>query len=341
MGDIAGDFLRTAEYDAAIAACALGASMQFDTATLPQRQRFAAFRDGFVRYVATEIIKHDETPFQASLSFWRGNAVSVATLGTSPAVFLRTPKHLRDGDDSLSVIVCRRGRYHAAQRDQSQTLHPGEGVLFDHGNLAEVRTLRDGQRCSVKIPRARLLLLAPHAERAIGQKIARNSPELQLLVHHLDAPNIAGLLPGSPLGDLFEEHALHLTAHLLGAGGAARELVEHGGVRQARLQAIVREIDARSGEPELSAVVVAAKLGVTPRYVHRLLEETGNTFSERVLQRRLDCALALLSDPRQNSRKIVDIAFEAGFIDVSHFNRSFRRRFGNTPSGVRRGARRD
>jgi AraC-like DNA-binding protein len=315
--------------------------MQFDTATLPQRQRFAAFRDGFIRYVATEIIKQDETSFQASLSFWRGHTVSVATLGTSPATFLRTPKHLRDGDDSLSVIVCRRGRYHAAQRDQSQTLHPGEGILFDHGNLAQVRALRDSRRCSIKIPRARLLRLAPDAERAIGHKIARNSPALRLLFHHLEGANIAGLVPGSPLSDLFEEHAVHLAAHLLGAGAAARELVEHGGVRQARLQAIIREIEARSVEPELSAVEVAAQLGVSPRYVHRLLEETGSTFSARVLQRRLDSALELLCDPRQKGRKIVDIAFEAGFVDVSHFNRSFRRRFGDTPSGVRRGSRRD
>jgi hypothetical protein len=32
---------------------------------------------------------------------------------------------------------------------------------------------------------------------------------------------------------------------------------------------------------------------------------------------------------------IIDIAFAVGFGDVSHFNRMFRRRFGETPSGVR------
>lgn len=32
---------------------------------------------------------------------------------------------------------------------------------------------------------------------------------------------------------------------------------------------------------------------------------------------------------------IIDIVFAAGFGDASHFNRVFRRRFGETPSGVR------
>jgi AraC-like DNA-binding protein len=312
--------------------------MQFDTSILPERQRFAALRDGFSRYVATEIVKDKDAPFRAALSFWRGNAVTLATLATSPAGFLRTPRYLGDGDDSLSVIFCRRGRYHVSQHGQEHTLRPGEGIVFDHGNLAQVRALVDSRRCSIKVPRARLLKLAPGAERAAGRKLARNSPALELLFHYLQGAPMAGLEPGEPVTDLFEEHAMHLVAHLLGAGAATREQVENGGLRQARLQAILRAIETRSGESELSAALVAAELGVSARYVHRLLEETGSTFSECVLQRRLASAMGLLRDERQSGRKIVDIAFEAGFADVSHFNRSFRRQFGDTPSGVRRGA---
>jgi AraC-like DNA-binding protein len=76
-------------------------------------------------------------------------------------------------------------------------------------------------------------------------------------------------------------------------------------------------------------------LGVTPRYVHLLLEETGKSFTHHVLERRLERAAALLRDLRWHNRKIADVAAAAGFNDLSYFNRAFRRRFGATPSDVR------
>jgi AraC-like DNA-binding protein len=54
-----------------------------------------------------------------------------------------------------------------------------------------------------------------------------------------------------------------------------------------------------------------------------------------VLDRRLERAVALLRDPGWQQRKISDIAAVAGFTDLSHFNRSFRRRYGATPSDIR------
>ena len=46
-------------------------------------------------------------------------------------------------------------------------------------------------------------------------------------------------------------------------------------------------------------------------------------------------------DVRYDGRPIGAIAFDAGFADLSHFNRSFRRRFGGTPSEVRAQAQDD
>jgi AraC-like DNA-binding protein len=46
----------------------------------------------------------------------------------------------------------------------------------------------------------------------------------------------------------------------------------------------------------------------------------------------------MLRDPRFDSRTISSVAFEVGFGDLSYFNRTFRSRYGMTPSDVRDGA---
>jgi AraC-like DNA-binding protein len=68
---------------------------------------------------------------------------------------------------------------------------------------------------------------------------------------------------------------------------------------------------------------------------------TGRSFTHHLLERRLENAAALLRDPRWRERRIADVAAEAGFTDLSHFSRAFRRRYGATPSDVRAAAMRE
>ena len=67
-----------------------------------------------------------------------------------------------------------------------------------------------------------------------------------------------------------------------------------------------------------------------------LFEAEGTSFSQFVLARRLATAHALLADPSRDHFSITAIAYAAGFGDLSHFNHSFRRRYGVTPREVRR-----
>jgi AraC-like DNA-binding protein len=84
---------------------------------------------------------------------------------------------------------------------------------------------------------------------------------------------------------------------------------------------------------------VAARHGISPVYVRKLFEGEGSSFSEFVLAERLARVHRILSDPRMSARPIGAIAIEAGFGDLSYFNRAFRRRYGAAPSDVRAGAR--
>jgi AraC-like DNA-binding protein len=54
-----------------------------------------------------------------------------------------------------------------------------------------------------------------------------------------------------------------------------------------------------------------------------------------VLACRLEFAYRLLTARRFVARLITSIAFDAGFSDLSHFNRMFRRLYNATPTEVR------
>jgi AraC-like DNA-binding protein len=74
---------------------------------------------------------------------------------------------------------------------------------------------------------------------------------------------------------------------------------------------------------------------LSPRYIHMLFEGEGTTFSTFVREQRLLHARNMLRSPRYGGQAISSIAFAAGFGDLSHFNRSFRRRFGASPTELR------
>jgi|SRR6267142_6115359 AraC-like DNA-binding protein len=121
---------------------------------------------------------------------------------------------------------------------------------------------------------------------------------------------------------------------LPGSGDKAEDL----GRKAARRGSILTEIARRFCDPKFDLTDAARGLGLSRRYIQRLLEGTGKSFTEHVLECRLQRARAMLMDSRYQHTAIIDIALASGFSDVSHFNHMFRRRFGETPSSVRAAA---
>jgi len=121
----------------------------------------------------------------------------------------------------------------------------------------------------------------------------------------------------------------------LGASGDVVRVAESHGVRAARLHAIKTDVLQALGDHGLTVTAIAARHHVSPRYVQMLFESEDTTFSRFLLLQRLAVARRMLCDPRFADRTVSAIAFEAGFGDLSHFNRDFRRHYGESPSDVR------
>jgi AraC-like DNA-binding protein len=170
----------------------------------------------------------------------------------------------------------------------------------------------------------------------LARPISANAEALRLLVGYVHL-TLKNRQPASPeLSRLFVSHVHDLVALAVGATRDAGEIAYRRGMRAARLRAAKAFIARHIDRNDLSVSDVATHLGVTQRYVHMLFETEDASFTTFIVRQRLALAHRLLADPRMTGHTISAIAFQAGFNDLSHFNRVFRRQFGLTPSAMRR-----
>jgi AraC-like DNA-binding protein len=313
--------------------------LSFNTDVLPERDRFPAFCEEFVRrYTGLDIIAENRVNFQAAIEVERAGPVFIARLSTTPAVFARGQQHIRDGDDGLCIILMERGAGYQTQSEQGQKLATGDAVSCDCSYPGDVNFTSSARIWDLKIPRHKITPLASNLGHFAGVRLDKDPIARRLLFGYLNAAQNIDLAGDGTATRLYEDHIIDLVALALGAEGEAREFVERRSLRTVRRAAILREIESSMGNPELDAQIVAARLGITARWLHVLLEDTGRTFSEHLVEQRLDRAAALLRNPQHGSSRIADIAFRVGFADLSHFNRAFRRKFGVTPTDLREAA---
>ncbi|MEJ2623549.1 MAG: helix-turn-helix transcriptional regulator [Pseudolabrys sp.] len=89
----------------------------------------------------------------------------------------------------------------------------------------------------------------------------------------------------------------------------------------------------------LTADVIAARHGISPRHMRVLFEAENTSFSDFVIGQRLQRAHRMRINLRLAHQPIKAIAADCGFRDPSHFTQMFRRRYGMTPSDARAKAR--
>jgi AraC-like DNA-binding protein len=310
--------------------------LSFNTQVLPERDRFPAFCEEFVRrYTGLDITAQDRVNFQAAIDLQRAGSIVVARLATTPAVFARGQQHVRDGDDGLCIILMERGDGYQTQGEHDQKLVVGDAISCDCSYPGDVNFINASQIWDLKIPRDKIAHLVSHRSHFAGAKLDQDPIARRLLFGYLNAAQNVDLAGDGRASRLYEDHIIDLIALALGAEDEAREIAERRSLRTVRRAAIMREIESSMADPGLDAQMVAARLGVTARWIHVLLEDTGRTFAEHLLERRLERAASLFRNPRHGSSRIADIAFRVGFSDLSHFNRAFRRKYGVTPTDMR------
>jgi AraC-like DNA-binding protein len=256
--------------------------------------------------------------------------------GQSSPVRSRSLVERDDDDPVISVVLAGNSSLHLNGNDIA--LQPGMAMPLRNGVAGEFVLHSDTEFLTIRLSRRMLEPLVPNLSDLKYLPISADTQAMRLLLGYVRMLCEVGAITTPEAKHVATMHVHDLAALVFGTIRGAEGVRETGGIRAGRLAAVKADILHHLAEATLSVSQVAGRQSLTPRYIHMLFEDEGVTFSEYVVAQRLTRAHRMLIDSRA-ARTINAIALDVGFGDLSYFNRTFRRRFGATPSEVRGASR--
>jgi AraC-like DNA-binding protein len=307
------------------------------TEQVPRQQRLQILNDFIGRKVARRQFRPLTDDVSVELNtISLPSGLMVAKARYSPIAGKRTSEMLADGRDDYLLAI--------QNADCEITIDGGSPITVRKG---DVMLVNEATHSEFRLPHTIVTVLS------LGfRELTTRVPRLQARPYYHMAGDCHGinlltgyadLLLSNPatanmLGERVAGHIYDLTALAVADSMSGQADADRSSIGRARLEIAKREILKRIREPNLKVTSIAREQGVTPRYLQRLFETEGTSFSEFLRDARLDLAFDLLNDEEAVQTGISTIAYDCGFSDLSHFNRSFRKRFDRTPSDVRAAA---
>jgi AraC-like DNA-binding protein len=309
--------------------------LHISTDAFPEDKRLAMWREIYGRGIAkVDIGPIGDGPFQADVTFNLLPNVAIAAGSRSPAHYRVTPELLKQGRDIVALSILRSGQASATQFGKELISGVGSASVLAATDPSVSTLHTHGSFITLALERPAVAELAPDFTAAYGNSIPGDNPALRLLIKYLDTVLAADELANPDIARSAAAHIIDLAALALGARGDRAEMAL-GGVKAARLRTIKSDILTILGRNDLSSEMVAGRHGISSRYIRKLFEQDGTSFTAFILAERLARIRRMLQDLRYAHLTIAQLAHSNGFNDISYFNRAFRRQFGATPSDVR------
>lgn len=309
---------------------------RFSTDELPENDRLSVWREVFGRNVVKmDMESVGSQPFRSEANIYALPNLTIASVSSSPNRITRTRALAADGSDDLVLGVLLNGNCVTHQGKKEVAFQAQEGVLWSNGSPGGGLYDTPIDFLTIAVPRTALTQAVANIDDALMQLIPQGNDAMRLLVGYVKILQNEFSQMSLELKATAGSHVQDLVAMALGARRDTAELAKGRGIRVARLLALKSDILANLTRRDLSIETLAARHGISPRYIRALFEGEEQTFTDFVLSGRLERAHRCLVDPRFAGHMISTIAFESGFGDLSYFNHAFRRRFGATPSDIR------
>ena len=105
--------------------------------------------------------------------------------------------------------------------------------------------------------------------------------------------------------------------------------------QQSSVEDAMKIIDSELSNHELSPLFLAKKMKISKSYLYFMFRAAGISVNKIIIERRLEKCRNDLKNSNLRKTSVTDIAFNAGFRDLSHFCHRFKARYGMSPGKYR------
>lgn len=234
-----------------------------------------------------------------------------------------------------SIAVVLAGTFQYRSRADRALMTPGSLMLGNAGHCFECgHEHAEGDRCVAfwYAPDYLERLIADAGHKADRDFAMPRIPPLRLLTPEV-ASTAAGVLNAGDVS--WQELGVRLAARAVSLAAGDSPVYRAPMNAEARVTRVVRSLD-RHPAASLTLEAMALTAGLSPYHFLRTFQRlTGVTPHQYIVRARLRDAAIRLS---AGGGRILDIALDSGFGDVSNFNRAFRAEFGLSPREYQRRA---
>jgi AraC-like DNA-binding protein len=309
----------------------------FSTDGIEPSRRYAAWQGAICDvYVHVDVEAEKRSDYHGFIREARFGAVTMTDVLLSEQRISRRERHIAKLDkDCYYVEFVQYGKINVLQSGQCLHSNAGVGAIFSASEAYDLECVGKVRSLYLEIPREefaerfrkdRIPLVRTMATgRGLGRIAAEFCSMLAAEGASLDAQVRARL--GDELMDVL---ALALDM------GEQDDASADATVQQVRLRSVKAWIEDHLADPDLSLEKIARNNGISLRHLHYLFRLTDMSVSEWIWDRRLLRCHDLLMRPGPRPLSVTEVAYQLGFSSSSHFSTAFRRKFGMSPSDLRR-----
>jgi AraC-like DNA-binding protein len=247
----------------------------------------------------------------------------------------RTRSHIaRDRKECFVLILLRSGELHVEQNGRQCSLSPGMFALFDLNMPYVYAHIQKTELLDVKIPSSILSSVVKDPHRFIAKARTGRTGTGRITADFLTS--LAGQLSDLPdeTAGRYASRIIDLLSILLETGDDDIP-IDQVAVRTTIYGRCVVFVENHLADPDLNPERIAAALGISVRYLHKIFHRSGESVCDFIRRVRLKRSYGELMDASKKGLLVKEIAFRGGFRSQAHFASMIKKSYGASPTDLR------